>query len=41
MSKNEKVIEILNKAIALEMTATNQYMYFHFRCGDYGYEPLQ
>ena len=40
MSKKERVIELLNKAIAMEMTGTNQYMYFHFRCDDYGYETL-
>ncbi len=40
MAKRELSIELLNRAIAMEMTATHQYMYFHFRCEDYGYEPL-
>ena len=30
MIKREKSIELLNKAVADEMTAVNQYMYFHF-----------
>ena len=28
----EKSIELLNKAIADEMSAVHQYMYFHFHC---------
>ncbi|MEF9987193.1 MAG: ferritin-like domain-containing protein [Bacteroidales bacterium] len=40
MSKNEKSIELLNKAVADEMTAVNQYMYFHFRLDDMGYDLL-
>lgn len=37
---NEKSIELLNKAIADELSAVNQYMYFHFRCDDLGYDLL-
>jgi bacterioferritin len=37
---HEKSIELLNKAIADEMTAVHQYMYFHFRCDDRGYDLL-
>jgi len=33
-------IELLNKAIADELAAVHQYMYFHFRCDDMGYELL-
>lgn len=40
MSKNEKSIELLNKAVADEMTAVHQYMYFHFRLDDMGYDLL-
>ena len=36
----EKSIELLNRAVADEMTAVNQYMYFHFRCDDMGYDLL-
>ena len=36
MSKKEKSIELLNKAVSDELLAVNQYMYFHFRCDDYG-----
>lgn len=36
----EKSIELLNKAIADELAAVNQYMYFHFRCDDLGYDLL-
>lgn len=31
---HKKSIELLNKAIAEEMTALQQYMYFHFHCND-------
>ncbi|MEF3254522.1 MAG: bacterioferritin [Deferribacterales bacterium] len=31
---HKKSIELLNKAIAEEMTALQQYMYFHFHCDD-------
>ncbi|MBN1304789.1 MAG: bacterioferritin [Anaerolineales bacterium] len=36
----EKSIELFNKAVADEMTAVHQYMYFHFHCEDQGYELL-
>ena len=34
MSKKEKSIELLNKAVNDELLAVHQYMYFHFRCDD-------
>jgi bacterioferritin len=37
---HEKSVELLNKAIADELSAVNQYMYFHFHCDDQGYEQL-
>jgi bacterioferritin len=37
---NEKSIELLNKAVADELSAVHQYMYFHFHCEDQGYELL-
>ncbi len=37
---NEKSIELLNKAMAEELAAIHQYMYFHFRLDDLGYGPL-
>jgi bacterioferritin len=36
----EKSIELLNKAIADELHAIHQYMYFHFHCDDQGYDLL-
>lgn len=36
----EKSIELLNKAIADELSAVHQYMYFHFHCDDLGYDLL-
>ncbi len=36
----EKSIELLNRAIADELSAVHQYMYFHFHCDDLGYELL-
>jgi bacterioferritin len=36
----EKSIELLNQAIADEIAAIHQYMYFHFRLDDLGYLPL-
>jgi bacterioferritin len=36
----EKSIELLNKAIADELAAVHQYMYFHFHCDDQGYDLL-
>jgi bacterioferritin len=35
-----KSIELLNKAIADELQAVHQYMYFHFHCDDQGYDLL-
>ena len=37
---HEKSIVLLNKAIADELTAVHQYMYFHFHCDDQGYDLL-
>jgi bacterioferritin len=37
---HEKSITLLNKAVADEMAAVHQYMYFHFHCEDQGYELL-
>ncbi|MCB2203372.1 manganese catalase family protein [bacterium] len=37
---HEKSIELLNKAIADELLAVHQYMYFHFHCDDQGFELL-
>jgi bacterioferritin len=36
----EKSIDLLNKAVADEMYAVHQYMYFHFHCEDQGYDLL-
>jgi len=36
----EKSIELLNKAIADELSAVHQYMYFHFHCDDQGYDLI-
>ena len=35
-----KSIELLNKAVADELSAVHQYMYFHFYCDDYGYDLM-
>ncbi len=35
-----KSIELLNKAVADELSAVHQYMYFHFRCDDLGYDLI-
>lgn len=35
-----KSIELLNKAVADEMSAVHQYMYFHFHCDDQGFDLL-
>lgn len=40
MSKREKSIELLNKAVNDELLAVHQYMYFHFVCDDMGYDLL-
>jgi len=37
MIKKEKSIELLNKAVADELSAVHQYMYFHFHCDDQGF----
>ena len=37
---HEKSIELLNKAVADEMSAVHQYMYFHFHCDDQGFDLL-
>jgi bacterioferritin len=37
---HEKSVELLNTAIADELSAIHQYMYFHFRLDDLGYTPL-
>jgi len=36
----EKSVELLNKAVADELSAVHQYMYFHFHCDDMGYELI-
>lgn len=36
----DKSIELLNKTVAEELSAVHQYMYFHFRCDDQGYDLL-
>lgn len=37
---HKKSVELLNKAVADEMHAVHQYMYFHFHCDDQGYDLL-
>ncbi|WP_029915670.1 ferritin-like domain-containing protein [Pelobacter seleniigenes] len=37
---HEKSIDLLNKAVADEITALHQYMYFHFHCDDQGFDLL-
>ncbi len=36
----EKSIELLNKAVADELSAVHQYLYFHFHCEDQGFDLL-
>jgi bacterioferritin len=36
----DKSVELLNKAVADELSAVHQYMYFHFHCDDQGYDLL-
>jgi bacterioferritin len=36
----EKSIELLNRAVADELSAVHQYMYYHFHCDDQGIELL-
>ncbi|MDR1544101.1 MAG: bacterioferritin [Prevotellaceae bacterium] len=40
MLKRDKSIELLNRAVNDELTAVHQYMYFHFRLDDMGYDLL-
>lgn len=37
---HEKSIEVMNLAVADELAAVHQYMYFHFHCDDAGYDLL-
>jgi bacterioferritin len=37
---HEQSIALLNRAVADEILAVHQYMYFHFHCADQGYDPL-
>ena len=37
---HKKSIDLLNKAVADEMSAVHQYMYFHFHCDDQGLDLL-
>jgi bacterioferritin len=37
---HEKSIELLNRAVADELAAVHQYMYFHFHCDDLGFDLL-
>jgi bacterioferritin len=37
---HEKSIELLNRAVADELSAVHQYMFFHFHCDDQGYDLL-
>lgn len=37
---HEKSIELLNRAVADELHAVHQYMYFHFQLNDQGYDLL-
>jgi bacterioferritin len=37
---HEKSVELLNRAVADELSAIHQYMYFHFHCDDQGYDLL-
>ena len=38
--KMKKSVELLNRAVADELHAVHQYMYFHFYLADLGYMPL-
>jgi bacterioferritin len=40
MNKKQASIDLLNKAVADELSAVHQYMYFHFHCDDQGYDLL-
>lgn len=37
---HEKSVELLNRAVADELAAVHQYMYFHFHCDDQGLDLL-
>jgi bacterioferritin len=37
---HEKSIDLLNRAVADELSAVHQYMFFHFHCDDQGFDPL-
>jgi bacterioferritin len=37
---HEKSVALLNRAVADELSAVHQYMYFHFHLADMGYMPL-
>ena len=37
---HEKSVVLLNKAVADELLAVHQYMYFHFHCDNMGYDLL-
>ncbi len=37
---HEKSQDLLNQGVADELAAVHQYMYFHFRCDDQGYDLL-
>jgi len=37
---HEKSIDLLNQAVADELAAIHQYMYFHFHCDDQGFDLL-
>ncbi len=37
---HEKSVDVLNKAVADELSAVHQYMYFHFHCDDQGLDLL-
>ena len=37
---HEKSVELLNRAVADELSTVHQYMYFHFHCDDQGYDLL-
>ena len=37
---HEQSITLLNRAVADELSAVHQYMYFHFHCDDQGYDLL-
>jgi bacterioferritin len=38
--RHSKSIQLLNKAVADELLAIHQYMYFHFHCDDLGFDLL-